>query len=156
MTTGFTSRLTIFFLLAAFALPLAAADQPEISSAWARATPPGATVGAVYATLTGGDVADRLVGASTNRAASVELHTVEEIDGVARMRPMESLNVPAGTRVELAPGGHHLMLMGLTSPLVAGESLSIVFKFENSADQRIEVPIKPVTQLDESAHHHSP
>jgi copper(I)-binding protein len=154
MTKGFTSRLTILCLLAAFALPVTAADQPEISSAWARATPPGATVGAVYLALQGGDKDDRLIGASTDRARSVELHTVEEIDGVARMRPLESLEVPAGTRVELAPGGHHLMLMGLSSPLVAGESLSVVFKFENSAAQRIEVPIKPVTQLDDSTHHH--
>jgi copper(I)-binding protein len=92
----------------------------SVSAAWARATPPGMAVAAVYLTLTGGAQADRLVGAETPRAAMAQIHVVSEAEGMARMRETEGVDVPAHESVALAPQGTHIMLMelpGRSSPV---------------------------------------
>jgi hypothetical protein len=115
---------------------------PTISQAWARATAPGIDVGAVYMTITGGTKDDDLVSASTARASMVHLHTVEESGGVAKMRAVEGVPVAAGKRVVLAPKGTHIMLMGLTQPLVAGESFALTLKFAKAGDKAVSVTVR--------------
>jgi periplasmic copper chaperone A len=121
---------------------LAAAGGPTVSDAWARATPPGVDVGAVYLTIEGGGASDQLVAASTARAAMAHLHTVEESDGVASMRPVDSIEVPAAARVVLAPKGTHIMLMGLTAPLVAGERFPLKLSFEKAGELTVQVTVR--------------
>jgi periplasmic copper chaperone A len=129
--------------LVLLALPaLACAGAPTVADAWARATPPGVDVGAAYLTITGGSTDDRLLGASTERASMVHLHTVEESGGVASMRPVDSVAVPAGKQVVLAPKGMHLMLMGLARPLVAGETFALNLRFENAGEQTVQVTVR--------------
>jgi hypothetical protein len=121
----------------------AAADAgPTISQAWARATAPGVDVGAVYMTIDGGAKDDELVSASTTRASMVHLHTVEESGGVAKMRAVEGVPVPAGKRVMLAPKGIHIMLMGLAQPLVAGESFALTLKFAKAGEKTVSVAVR--------------
>ncbi len=128
--------------LVLMALPvLAVAGTPSVSGAWARATPPGVSVGAAYLTITGGSTNDRLVGANSGRASMVQLHTVEESGGVAAMRQVEGVPVPAGKQVVLAPGGTHIMLMGLTGPLVAGETFPLDLRFEKAGVQTVQVTV---------------
>jgi len=130
-----------------------AGDAPVVSDAWARATPPGTDVGAAYLVIQGGKQADRLVGASSERAAMVHLHTVEEQGGVAKMRGIDAVEVPAGQRVTLAPKSTHLMLMGLDGPLVAGQSFVMKLRFANAGEQSVTVSVKPATD-DHSQHQH--
>ena len=128
--------------LVLMALPaLAIAGAPSVSGAWARATPPGVGVGAAYLTITGGSTNDRLVGASSGRASMIQLHTVEESGGVAAMRQVEGVPVPAGKQVVLAPGGTHIMLMGLAGPLVAGETFPLDLRFEKAGEQTVQVTV---------------
>ncbi len=128
--------------LVLLALPaLAMAGAPSVSDAWARATPPGVSVGAAYLTIAGGSTNDRLVGASTDRASMVQLHTVEESNGVAAMRQADGVPVPAGKKVVLAPGGTHIMLMGLTGPLVVGETFALDLRFEKAGEQTVRVTV---------------
>ena len=122
-----------------------AGDVPSVSGAWARATAPGIDVGAAYMVIEGGTQADRVLDASSPRAAMVHLHTVEERDGVAKMRPIEAIDVPAGQRVELAPKGTHRMLMGLDGPLVAGQSFPVTLRFATAGEQTVTVLVKPAT-----------
>ena len=140
-------------LLAAFAVAALAADGPKVSDAWARATAPGVDVGAAYMTITGGASADRLVSGSTPRAAMVHLHTVEEQAGVAKMRGIDAVEVPAGARVELKPKSTHIMLMGLEKPLAAGESFPLTLKFENAGEVTVNVDVRSATD-DQSQHAH--
>jgi copper(I)-binding protein len=120
---------------------LALAGGPTVSHAWARATPPGLSVGAAYFTITGGSGADDLVGASTPVAAMAEMHTMDEQGGMATMREVERIHVPAGKTVVLAPSGTHVMLMGLGKPLVAGQTFPLKLEFANSPAQIIEVTV---------------
>ena len=130
-----------------------AGDAPVVSDAWARATPPGVDVGAAYMTLQGGKQPDRLVAASSDRAAMVHLHTVEEQDGVAKMRGIDAVDVPAGQRVTLAPKSTHLMLMGLDGPLVAGQTFVVTLSFAKSGQQSVTVTVKPATATDDHSQH---
>ena len=119
-----------------------AGDVPAVTQAWARATAPGVDVGAVYMTIDGGAKSDKLVSASTARAAMVHLHTVEESGGVAKMRPVDGVDVPAGKRVLLAPKGTHVMLMGLAQPLVAGETFPLNLRFAKAGELTVSVAVR--------------
>jgi hypothetical protein len=140
-------------VLAASSAAAWAGDAPVVSDAWARATPPGVDVGAAYLSIQGGHKPDRLVDASSDRAAMVHLHAVEEQGGVARMRAIDSIEVPAGQRVMLAPKSTHIMLMGLDRPLVAGETFVITLRFAESGQQSVTVSVKPATATGDHAGH---
>lgn len=105
-----------------------------VENAWVRAAAPGAPNGAAYVTLVNrGAKADRLIGASSPIARSVEIHEMRMDGQVMRMRMVSGgVAVPAGGRAELKPGGLHLMLMGLKQPLKAGERADITLRFENA------------------------
>ena len=122
-----------------------AAEALRVSSAWARATPPGAQVGAVYLRIDGAAAPDRLLGGSSPRARSVGLHEVEVVSGVSRMRPRDGLDIPAGARVELAPQGLHLMLVGLETPLRAGETVPLTLRFERAGEVTIRIEVRATT-----------
>jgi copper(I)-binding protein len=141
MTVRILNRLAALALLAV-ASGAAAADGPTVSQAWARATAPGVDVGAVYLSIHGGATDDSLVSASSVRAAMVHLHTVEESDGVAKMRAVDGIEVPAGKRVVLAPKGTHIMLMGLAKPLVAGETFPLELRFAKAGELGITVVVR--------------
>jgi len=113
-------------------LPSLAAAAPTVEQAWLRATPPGAMMGAGYLVIDNSSgAADRLLAATVEGVPSVEIHRTVIVDGMARMRRAEPLDVPAGQRVVLEPGGLHLMLMGLTEPLVAGQLRMLELRFES-------------------------
>ena len=144
---------TVFAMLTTAGQTLAA-EAPRVSGAWARATPPGATVGAIYLRIEGGAEADRLIGAATVRAARVEFHGTDEIDGVVRMRAAAAIEVPAGRQIELVPQGLHLMLFGLTAPLRAGEQLPLTLRFERGGEREVSVQVRDATAGDEHARRH--
>ena len=141
MNTRTPGKLAALALLA-FSATLDAAGGPTVSQAWARATAPGVDVGAVYMTIDGGAKNDSLVSAGTARASMVHLHTMEESAGVAKMRAVEGVEVPAGRRVVLAPKGTHVMLMGLVQPLVAGETFPLSLRFEQAGDLTVTVTVR--------------
>jgi len=84
---------------------------------------------------------DTLVGAEAPDVPMIELH--QTVDGV--MQQVEGFAVPAGSSLELAPGGNHLMFMGLTEPLVVGEDIEVTLRFESGATASITAPIEPFT-----------
>ena len=152
MKTRIALRLAAVACLA-FAGTSWASDAPVVTDAWARATPPGTSVGAAYMTIQGGKQADRLVDARSDRAAMVHLHSVEEKDGVSKMRAIEAVEIPAGRRVTLAPKSTHVMLMGLDGPLVAGQTFVVTLRFAKAGEQPVTVTVKPATATDDHAQH---
>lgn len=113
-----------------------------IRDAWVRsAVPPEQMTGPVnsgaYMTIDNrGDAADRLVEVGFEGASRVELHEsfVDE-QGLARMRRVEAVEVPPGGEVTLAPGGLHVMLIGLNRPLTAEDSVPLLLRFEVSGER---------------------
>lgn len=117
----------------------------QVSSAWARATPPRPPVGGAYMTLTNtGAEPDHLIGASSEVAKSVELHTHIKDGDVMRMTALSSVELPAGKSISFAPGGLHVMLVGLAAPLKDGTSFPLVLEFANAGKVTVSVDVKPV------------
>lgn len=117
--------------------------KPDIQpgNAWARPTR-GDAPGAVYVAINNkGSADDRLVGVFTDRAAMAMVHQTELVDGVARMRMAGEINIPAGQRIEMVPGGTHIMLQGLRAPLKTGDSFNLVLKFRKSGDRTVMVDV---------------
>jgi copper(I)-binding protein len=115
-----------------------AIDQP-----WARASLGNAPNSAAYMILQAtGATPDRLIGGSTPAAAKVELHTHIMDGGVARMRPIDAIEVAPGEPTVLEPGGAHIMLQGLTRKLEAGSTMPLTLVFEHAGEVTLEVPIE--------------
>ena len=113
-----------------------------LQGAWAPPTAGRATVGVAYMTVVNnGAAADRLMGAESAAAAKVELHMTTLDNGIARMRAVPSLQLPARQSVELRPGGLHLMLVDLKAPLTAGAEIRVTLRFEKAGLVEVAVPV---------------
>ena len=141
--------LTLAAALALFAMqPVAAHEfklgELEIGHPWARMTPAGAKVGGGYLTIENdGKEADRLVAATAEVAERVEIHEMSVKDGVMNMRMLaDGLEIPAGGEVKLAPGGYHLMMMGLKQPLKQGESFKGTLTFAKAGTVNVEFKVE--------------
>ena len=115
----------------------------RISDAWARETVAGQTTGAAYMSIDNrGPGDDRLIGVEATAPAKAMLHANESSGGVSRMRELGSgLALPAGTEVQLKPGGSHVMITGLSAPLRQGDVMRLRLKFEKSGPRDIDVPV---------------
>ena len=113
----------------------------KLSNAWARPTI-GQVPGAVYVTIENkGGADDRLTGAASDNAAMAMIHQNELVDGVAKMRMAGEINIPANDKIEMKPGGTHIMLEGLRAPLKTGDTFDLVLRFRNSKDQTVTVSV---------------
>jgi len=115
----------------------------RVEDAWSRPTAPGMSMGVAYFTLvndTGVD--DVLVSASTPVAARVEMHETAIEDGMARMRPLAEIRVPARGRVDVAPGGIHLMLVELSQPMPDGSRAPLTLEFRNAGKISIDLAVQ--------------
>ena len=131
-------RPPIFGVLGSIALlvaatPAAAADI-SVKQAWSRATPKGAQVASGYLTIENhGSFPDRLISAATSAATKIEIHEMTTLDGVMMMRPVEGgLTIPPGASVMLAPGGSHLMFIGINAPFSEGKHIAAALTFEKA------------------------
>jgi len=118
-----------------------AAGAPTVSGAWVRAAPAGGQT-AGYLTITGGTAADALVSASSPGASMVELHETSMDSGMVGMHAVESLAIPAGGSVALAPGGYHLMIMGLGQALSAGGAFQIDLVFQHAGKVTVQAEVR--------------
>jgi copper(I)-binding protein len=124
----------------------ALAQQPAVSvhDAWARATAPGQTTGAVYMTLST-PVSDTLMSVSSPDAGAAMLHRTTKSNGMTGMADMDSLPIPAGRKITLAPNGIHVMLMDLKHPLIPGQAVEVDLTFANSPLVQVKAPVLPIS-----------
>jgi copper(I)-binding protein len=149
-------RLTALLLTAATALAgVAVAGGPVAGHGWARATPPGANLAAVYLVLdnTGGG-ADRLLSVATPAAERTEVHETLREGDVLRMRRVDPLHLRAGEKLAFEPGGLHVMLMGLRAPLVEGRRIPLTLTFERAGTVQVEATVVAGDATDPHAGHH--
>lgn len=116
--------------------------QMSVTRAWARATAAQAKNGAAYFTLLNTGPADTLTGASTSVADSAELHRTTEQNGVMQMRPVQSVPVPSGKITTFAPGGLHVMLMGLKQQLKPGDTFPLSLTFQKAGDVTVTATVQ--------------
>jgi copper(I)-binding protein len=147
------------------------AGRVAVSEAWARSSPPGVTDGAAYMTIES-EADDVLIGAAVAAgvAATAEFHETvvgepsmdetttgetaaddmaghdmaptDGTGGAMTMQHVSTVDLPAGEPVAFEPGGRHVMLLDLVTPLVAGSSFELTLTFVDAAPETITVGIR--------------
>jgi len=139
--------------VALFALSAQAEETLRIERAWTRATVPAQKAAGGFLRLTNsGAQDDRLIAASSPHAERVELHSMRLDGEVMRMRPVPAIPVAAGRATLLAPGGFHLMLMGLKAPLRAGETVAVTLRFERAGQREVQLEVLPIDVAASGSH----
>lgn len=130
--------------------PTPAAGGLTVEGAWARTSTGTANAGAAYLVVkNAGTAADALVSVSTPAAGSAQIHETYTLPspsgstmpgasagmsgGMMGMRPVATIDIPAGGSIELKPGGYHIMLMDLKQDLKAGTTITLTLTFEKAA-----------------------
>jgi copper(I)-binding protein len=135
ITRARQSLCTALVLAALLGASGAALAQVAVVDAWVRGTVTGQRATGAFMTLTAASDA-ALVSAASPVAKIVEIHEMTMEGGVAKMRAVPRIDLPAGKAVALKPGGYHVMLMALQQPLKEGESVRIALTFEGRDGKR--------------------
>jgi hypothetical protein len=132
--------LTAGPFLAAAALP---ADGVTVRDAWVREPAPNRDVTAAFAVVENqGPEARAIVIANAAQAEKVELHEMKKEGEMMRMSPVERIELPAGGRAELKPGGLHLMLFGLKRRLATGDVIALEIALDDGTVLSVSAPVR--------------
>jgi len=116
---------------------------PTLSDAWIRALPTGSGMTAGFGTLHNpGPTAIQIVSFSSPSFGEVSLHRTEMVDGVSRMREVPVLSIDADSRIVLAPGGYHLMLMMPAGDIQPGHTVTLEMATADGRSFRFAVPVE--------------
>jgi periplasmic copper chaperone A len=117
----------------------------SIDHPFARATPPGAkSGGAFFVVENAGATPDKLIGVTSPLAGNAEIHQMTMDGGVMRMRAVLALDIPPGGKVELKPGGYHVMLLDLKQPFKVGDKVPLTLTFQNAGSIGVSVDVEPI------------
>lgn len=123
------------------------------SQAWIRVLP-GALPAGGYVTLENhGDRAVALKGATSTNYAEVMLHESSTAGGMARMKMVDSMAIPAHGKAVLAPAGYHLMLMQPNTPVKPGDVVNLVLQFTDGSTLATDFVARPANALDAGEAH---
>lgn len=133
-------------------------DSISVQDAWVRATAgsenPSMTA-AFMVIYNDGDDAVELVGAASEVAGVTELHEMASVDGEMVMRQVEGgIEIAAGRGKELAPGGHHVMLMDVHDELAPGDEVEFTLSFSDGSTLEVTAPVKAFTEEEGTYHDH--
>jgi len=119
--------------VAALSLASAAHAAPQVEAAWTRPAAQGQT-GAGFMTLKNpGAKPDALVTVESPLARMVQIHQSSMSGGMASMKAVARVAIPAGGGVTFAPGGYHLMFVGLTKSVKTGDAVPATLTFASGA-----------------------
>ncbi len=143
--------LTVFLLLS---FANAGAQGITVQDAWIRGIPPSATTTAAFMTIhnTGSDDAV-LKSADCDVAETVQIHTMEQVGEIMKMKEMSELRIPANGQAILAPKGYHIMLIGLIRPINEGETISLSLNFTDRATVAADAVVKKWGSMPPMSHH---
>jgi copper(I)-binding protein len=142
-----SQRLALFAICAAIFSNTAFAQAVDVHGAWARATVQGQMATGAFMTLTAKE-GSKLVGVSSPVAGVAEVHEMKMEGDVMKMRAVEGgLDLPAGKAVTLKPGGYHVMLMDLKTPLQKDTTIPVTLLLQDGKGVKSKLDIKvPVAQ----------
>lgn len=114
----------------------------SIMDPWVRTTTND--VSAAYITVKNTGLEDTLVSAKANITTMVQLHEVVTEGSTSKMQEKAGgFPVPANGELTLKPGGFHIMLMNLTSPLKEGDKVELELTFKNAGTVKLTAPVRP-------------
>lgn len=114
----------------------------QVEGAWILAVPPGSEETAIFMTVVNpGQKPVRVVGGSLPGADRVTPMLTTKEAGRMGMKDTPFLEIPAGGRAVLRPGGDHLMVYGLKKTLKPGKTAALTLRFESGDSMVLKVPI---------------
>ena len=119
--------------------------------AWAKAS--DSDMSAVFGKImneTGADV--KIMSATTSASDMTELHETVDVDGQSQMQQVSEFTVPAGGSLTLEPGGDHIMIMDLKSPVEAGEEVTVTLSLSDGQSQQFTAQAKDTGAGEEPYH----
>jgi copper(I)-binding protein len=124
-----------------------------VEEGFVRGLPPGQVNTAAFMALVNAGTNDLILQTvSSSVAEKAEVHITQHSNGMMTMKRVNNLVIAAGERVQLEPGGRHLMLLGLHQPLVEGDDVKLQFTFTDGSQAAVTLKVRSV--LNESAHQH--
>lgn len=140
-------RILFVSVVMLFVLPLLAACGGGnagivVKDAWSRPAIADGNGGVFFTLDNQTDAGDKLVLATSDVADVVELHKTTMEDGVMKMTPQEFVDLPINSTVAFAPGGLHVMLIGLKNELSVGDTFQVTLEFENHEPIQIDVTVR--------------
>lgn len=140
------SNLALVLLLFAAVLPVRAEQAIDVQDAWIRHMAGDRPMAGYFVMHNRGDEDRRLVGAASPAFGAIQMHEAVETDGMSSMRPVDSVPVPHGGRIEFQPGGYHLMLMQRQKNLAVDDQVPVILEFADAGSRSVTFTIKPTWQ----------
>lgn len=162
LNQGISMYRTLAVLTAALLIAcpsLAGAEEQDhealhVAHGWARASLGQNPNSVAYVTLHNkSEVSDTLLGVNCAAAQRCSLHAHVTKDDISSMEAVGSLEVPAGAHVEFKPGGYHIMMFDLKSPLAPESETSVTFTFEHAGDITATMPVLSMREAAKRTHH---
>ena len=113
-----------------------------IEQAFIRATIPGTSNSSAYMEIENkGEKAITLLSASSDISPRIEIHQHTMVDGMMRMRKLNSIDINPKERVKLQPSGLHLMVFDVKTPLKSQQRVELTLNFSNNESVSIHIPV---------------
>ena len=124
---------------------IADSSQVLFTNGWIKQLPPVVPVRAGYMTIDNNSEQNHeIIAFQSDAFESVEMHETQMLqDGSMKMVEQETIPLPAKSRVELKPGGKHLMLMTTKQAMQMGDKIDLVVTFSDASSQAIQLEVKP-------------
>jgi copper(I)-binding protein len=143
--------LTVFLLQS---IANAGAQGITVQDAWIRGIPPSATTTAAFMTIHNAGSDDAILkSADCEVAENVQIHTMEQVGEIMKMKEVSELRIPANGQAILAPKGYHIMLIGLVRPIKEGESIPLSLNFADRPTVVVDAVVKKWGSMPPMSHH---
>ena len=125
-----------------------------VQDAWIRGVPPSAATTAAFMTIHNSGPDDAVLkSAECEIAETVQIHTMEQVGEMMKMKEVSELLIPANGQASLAPKGYHIMLIGLTRTINEGETIPLSLTFIDGATEEVEAVVKKWGSMSPMSHH---
>ena len=129
-------------LMALAAPALAAGSGIEVEGPWLRYLPANRPAAGYFTLRNTSPRAVDLVGASSPACGSLMLHESSNTGGMAQMKAVDAVPVPAGGSVSFAPGGYHLMCLQLSAKVKPGQAVPVTLRFRDGTAMTTSFPVR--------------
>ena len=147
------SILSLIFPMLAHAGSTAEIAGIEIKDAWIAEAPPVSTVNAAYMKIVNTTHTDiRIVSIACENYSSAEFHRTVHTNGMAQMRHLDELEIPAGSTLAFEPGDYHVMLFNPVHALHSGDASQCTLKLDDGRSLAIKLDVKKSSE--DHLHHH--
>jgi len=115
----------------------------QMTGGWVRAMLPNSSATSAYGIFYNqGTAAFEIAAISSDSFAHVSLHETLIQDGVSRMESRPSWILQPGDRLELQPGGLHLMFMKPTREISVGSEITLVLADKSGKTFEFLLPVE--------------